>query len=267
MQMHRESYRQLLGCVLPVRFGFLAPAEAAGGAHLSEGLHWAPQALSEVLRCPHVSALRPKVNSENYFCQQQTPRLSPDVNCSDSDQAANPGQTIQPGQMDHLLGRKEDSTGAPLLLLHHFFVAVAKRSRRTTGRRGWTGFHPLDWQDGFACPLPTPKRGQSRSSSLAPTSSWQGGPCRRSVLGLWCHHLHCFPNKESREYHLQRELCHVFTSEHSKCHGATNIKISRVSWNRFPSRDVPSTSLETFQSDLTGSSFEQLCLIAQLTVL
>lgn len=177
------------------------------------------------------------------------------------------GRLCQPGQMYRSLGRKEDSPGAPPFLLHHLYVAVAKRSRKTRGRRVWTGFHPLDRQDGFACPMPTPKRGQSRHSSLAPTSSWHGAPRRRSVLGLWGHYLHCLLNKEPQEYHLQGERCHIFTPDCSKCLVVTNIEIPRVSWNRFPSRDVLSTSLETFQSDLIGSSLEQPCLISQLALL
>lgn len=267
MQNCSESYRHLLGCLLPVRLGLLPPAEAAGGAHLSEGLHWGSQALSEALQQPHVSTLCLNINRENYFCQQWTPRLSPAINCSDSYQVANPGQTISAWTDGSLSAEKGGQPRTTTIPTASLICGCGKRSRKTRDRRGWTGLLPLDWQDGFACPIPLPKKGQSRSSSLAPTPSWQGAP-RRSVLDLWDHYLHCLLNKESQEYPLQREQRHIFISDHSKCHVVTNIKISRVSWNWLPSRDVLSTSLEeTSQSHLTGSSLEQPCLISQLALL
>lgn len=125
------------------------------------------------------------------------------------------GKLLQPGQIYSLPGRKEDSPGAPQSLLHHLDVTVAKRSGRTRDRRGWTGSRPPDRQDGFACPTPAPKRGQSRSSSLTSTSSWQGEPCR-SVPGLWGHCLHCLLNKKSLRniIYRPREWPHIFTSDH-----------------------------------------------------
>lgn len=220
-----------------------------------------------MLQCPHVPALCLNVNSENYFCQQHTPRLSPAINRSGTYQVANPGQTMSARTDVSLTGEKGGQPRSTTIPTASLTCGCGKKVKENQGRRVWTGFHPLDRQDGFACPMPTPKRGQSRPSSLAPTSSWHGAPRRRSVLGLRGHYLHCLLNKESQEYHLQGERCHIFTPDCSKCHVVTNIKIPRVSWNRFPSRDVLSTTLETFQSDLIGSSLEQPCLISQLALL
>lgn len=68
MQMCRESNKHLLD--------FPSPAEALGDAHLSEGLCWESQALSEVLQCPRVPALCLKADSKNYFCQGLSPAIS-----------------------------------------------------------------------------------------------------------------------------------------------------------------------------------------------
>lgn len=142
------------------------------------------------------------------------------------------------------------------------YVTVAKRSGKIRHGRGWTGSRPSDWQDGFACPTPNSKKGQSRSSSLAPTSSSQGAPCR-SVPGLWGHCLHRLLNKKSLRniFYRTRAWWHAFTSECSKHQVVMNTKLPRVSWNRFPSRVVLSMALEAFK-DLTGSSPQQPGLIS-----
>lgn len=179
------------------------------------------------MRCYNAPALCLNINSENYFCQQWAPRFGPAINCSDSYRLANPGQTISARTDPQWLGRKEDSPGAPLFLLHHLDVAVAKRSRKTRDRRGWTSLHPLDWQDGFACPIPIPKRGQSRFSFLALTSSWQRVPCR-SVLGLRGHYLHCLLNKVSGISSTERTVPHV-----------TSDVITNIKNQEFPGTGCP----------------------------
>lgn len=162
------------------------------------------------------------------------------------------GWLFQPGQTYILLGRKEDSPGAPQSLLHHLDVTVAKRSGKTSDRSGWTASHPPNQQGGFACPTPTPKRGQRWSSSFAHTSSWQVVPWRsnprlvRSLLTLSPKQKES--QEPSREWENSSTYLPLTTSDFSKCQMVImKSKLPRVSWNRFPSRAVLSTSLEAFK--------------------
>lgn len=151
MQMGRESYRHLLGCVLQRGLVFYPQLKLQ---EVPISLKAYTRDLRPWVRCYHALLSQPCVWT-------QIERI---ISASSGHQglallltAVTPTRLLiqdrlfQPGQMYHLLGRKEDSPEAPSFLLHHLHVAVAKRLRKTRDRRGWAGFCPLNRQDGFAC--------------------------------------------------------------------------------------------------------------------